>query len=293
MTPALQMRRQRGFTLVEAIVVMVITGIIGGVIAVFLKWPVENYIDATNRAELSDIADTAVRRMARELRLAVPNSIRITSSIDAFDTIEFVPTKTGARYLAEEDDAPGKHLDFEDATNLEFQIVGPVPSGRQQIVAGDFVVVNNVNGVADASAVDTAGSVYANGENMNRAEVASVSAAGVVLMVSNPFGKQKVKLPHPMHRFRVATQPVTFRCAGNTLWRYANYGFNTKQPTDPVAVTVRKSMLATSVKSCEFTYAKIPNTANGLLSLTLTLQNLSARDAPLTLTQQIHVDNTP
>ncbi|NCN89388.1 MAG: prepilin-type N-terminal cleavage/methylation domain-containing protein, partial [Gallionella sp.] len=55
---------QRGFTLIEMIVVIVITGIIAGIVAIFIKAPVQGYVDSARRAELTDIADTAVRRLA-------------------------------------------------------------------------------------------------------------------------------------------------------------------------------------------------------------------------------------
>ena len=44
-------RRPRGFTLVEMIIVIVITGIIGGIVAIFLRAPVQGYVDSARRAE--------------------------------------------------------------------------------------------------------------------------------------------------------------------------------------------------------------------------------------------------
>ena len=272
----------RGFTMVEAVVVMVITGIVGGMVAVFLKWPVHNYVDSSQRAELSDIADTAVRRMAREIRLAVPNSIRVSADLSA---VEFVPSKTGGRYLAAEDGPDGDHLDFVDPDRLTFQIIGPVPTGRQQILANDFIVVNNVG--------QAPGDVYAGGTQQNRAQVVSVSATGQVRMASNPFALQSPSLAHPMHRFRVATQPLTFRCAGGSLWRYANYGFRATQLPEPTADVQGRTMLAANVESCAFQYARLENAGSGLLSLTVTLRNPGGGDAAIRLTQQVHVDNTP
>jgi prepilin-type N-terminal cleavage/methylation domain-containing protein len=67
---------QRGFTLIEMIMVIVITGILSGMVAVFIKGPVESYFDMARRAELTDVADTAVRRMARDIRSSVPNTLR-------------------------------------------------------------------------------------------------------------------------------------------------------------------------------------------------------------------------
>ncbi len=95
--------RQRtlsGFTLVEMIVVIVITGILAGVVAIFLRVPVEGYMDSARRAEMTDIADTALRRMGRDLRTAVPNSVRIPAPAGSA-YIEFLPTRDGGRYRAD------------------------------------------------------------------------------------------------------------------------------------------------------------------------------------------------
>jgi len=67
-------------TLIEMIVVIAITGILAAAVAVFIRRPVEGYIDAARRAELSDVADTALRRITRDLRTVLPNSIRITTA---------------------------------------------------------------------------------------------------------------------------------------------------------------------------------------------------------------------
>ncbi|MEI7428859.1 MAG: prepilin-type N-terminal cleavage/methylation domain-containing protein, partial [Betaproteobacteria bacterium] len=91
-----------GFTLVEMIVVIVIAGIVAGMVAVFIRSPVEGYMDAQRRAELTDVADTAVRRMARDIRSALPNSVR-TSDDGSGLCVEYMPTKIGARYRAVKD----------------------------------------------------------------------------------------------------------------------------------------------------------------------------------------------
>ena len=82
-------RTKEGFTLVEMIMVIVITGIIGGMVAVFLKAPVQQYMDVARRADMTDIADTALRRVARDLRLALPNSVRVTGTCGGAGTMCF------------------------------------------------------------------------------------------------------------------------------------------------------------------------------------------------------------
>src|SRR5205814_7956125 len=68
---------QRGFTLLEAVLVIAMTGIVAAMVAVFIRAPVNAYVDQARRAELSDAADTALRRMAREVQRALPNSVRV------------------------------------------------------------------------------------------------------------------------------------------------------------------------------------------------------------------------
>ncbi|HJW54946.1 MAG TPA: prepilin-type N-terminal cleavage/methylation domain-containing protein, partial [Burkholderiaceae bacterium] len=67
----------QGFTLLEAIIVIAITGIIAAVVAVFIVKPVQGYVDSARRAEMTDTADTALRRISRDLHLALPNSVRV------------------------------------------------------------------------------------------------------------------------------------------------------------------------------------------------------------------------
>ena len=85
--------------MVEMIMVIVIMGVIGGMVAVFMKGPIDAYVDTARRAGLADVADTTARRVSRDLHKALPNSIRplVTGTNQC---LEFIPTKTGGRYRA-------------------------------------------------------------------------------------------------------------------------------------------------------------------------------------------------
>jgi MSHA biogenesis protein MshO len=271
----------RGFTLMEVIIVIVITGIIGGIIAMFIKVPVKNYVDTAGRAELTDVADTAVRRMAREIRLAVPNSIRLPAD---GSLVEFVPTKFGGRYLSA-DDAFGAapYLNFSAAT-LPFTVVGTMPAGRQAIVAGDNIVVYN-DGNAPADLWQTTG--YS-----NRAAVASV-AGNVVTLAANPFAAQLPSMPHPLHRFMVTRGPVRYACSGGSLLRYENYAFSNAIAASTTLSTT-PAILASNVSTCRFGYSANSNVRSALLTITLGLTRTGTTGVEtVTLNQQVHVDNTP
>src|SRR3970040_101022 len=87
----------RGFTLIEMIVAIVITGILAAVMAVFLRAPLQAYQDTALRATLTDAADSSLRRMARDLHQALPNSMRVTTALGV-SYLEYLEVRTAGRY---------------------------------------------------------------------------------------------------------------------------------------------------------------------------------------------------
>ena len=71
-------RHLRGVTLIEMIVAIVVTGILLSVVSLFTRNQIMAYFDVDARTELADAADTALRRSARELQEALPNSILVS-----------------------------------------------------------------------------------------------------------------------------------------------------------------------------------------------------------------------
>jgi MSHA biogenesis protein MshO len=267
-----------GFTLIEAIMVIVITGILGALVSSFAK-PLEGYFAATARADLSDVADTALRRMGRELHAALPNSVRISGSF-----IEFLPTTTGGRYRASSAasgtvQCGGVHsediLDF-TKTDACFKVIGELPEFPGAPVAGEELVVYNT----------MPGSVY-NGDN-----VATIAAGSTRLLIM--FNSKQFPLESPSHRFQIISGPVTFACVGTTLWRYSGYARQAAQPTDiasaPLSTATNIARLATGVDcaNSSFFYNTGVTQRAGLITLTLTLSNSS-----VTLLHQVHVQNVP
>lgn len=277
-------RHHRGFTLIEMIVVIVLTSIIASAVAVFIKLPVQGYVDMARRAEMSDEADTALRRMGRDLRLALPNSVRV----DSGTTVEFLLTRTGGRYRADVDNAgAGDKLDFAVNNDPSFDQLGPFATGTgQTIAAGDKLVVYNLN-IPDADA-------YA-GEN-----TASVtSTAGGALPNENKINfsftlpTQKFPFESPGSRFQVVEGPVSYVCAGGALTRYWGYAIQATQPTAaslPTLAGVQFALLATNVLNCAIDYDPGVTARSGLVAMSLTL-NRSGES--VRLYHEVHVTNVP
>ncbi|MFC0251713.1 prepilin-type N-terminal cleavage/methylation domain-containing protein [Massilia consociata] len=287
--------RARGFTLIEAILVIVIVGIIGAIVAVFIRAPVQGYADTAARAAASDEADLALRRMARDLRLALPNSVRVS---DDGSAVEFLLTRTGGRYLTLDDDVEGfPVLDFDNENEHRFTAVGGT---MRRIERGDFIVVYNLGGGASPS---DAYEYRRNGIDNNIAMVVDVDESSadnpVITMESNPFARQTTTMRSPSNRFQVVTGPVSYACetapdGSNVLARYWDYPIAAGQNLPPQGAP-RRAVIATHVAACGqiFRYGSDITRRSALVIMNLALQLANDRDSRIRLVNQVHVDNTP
>jgi MSHA biogenesis protein MshO len=225
-----------GFTLIEMVTVISITAIISAAVAIFLRLPMQGYVDTVRRGELADAADTAVRRMNRDMHLALSNSVRVDPGATA---VEFLLVRSGGRYRSElTGTGSGDILDFNNAADAAFDVLGPaVPA-----VAGDQIVVYNL-GIpgADAYAGDTRRSYL----STSAPQVFNFAATGTPF----PFAS-------PSSRFQVVEGPVSYVCAGGNLTRYSGYAITAAQNVPPIGGTA--AVLAKDVDmtpgACSFTY---------------------------------------
>jgi len=268
-------RPQSGFTLIEVIMVMVITGILA-VLVVSFAAPVRGYFAAIARADLADAADTALRRMARDVHLALPNSVRVnTSGNNRY--LDFLETTGGGRYRAVVDSSgAGNILDFTAAVT-SFDVLG----STVDIAAGDQIVVYNL-GVSGADAYE--GNTAAT--HVRRAASATGTGLSTVSITSN----NRLPFDSPAHRFQIVHEQVRYICNLTTqrLTRYA--GFTIATPTATVPANGSSALLASGVTGCSFTYIPGTTQRGGLIIISLTLSN---NNDNVTLLHQVHVQNVP
>ena len=89
--------RERGFTLIEMTVAIVIGAILTGIIASFIATPMNAYFAQQRRSELNDSTESAVRSLTADIAGALPNSIRVTT-IGARRIIEMIPVDDSSLY---------------------------------------------------------------------------------------------------------------------------------------------------------------------------------------------------
>lgn len=262
-----------GFTIVELIVVITILAIVASLASTFIARPTQTYFDIEIKANLSDRADNALRRMAREIRNALPNSVRVTSN-GADSLIEFIPIQAAGRYRADVGNASTDNpLDFNASTDT-FDVLGPAVT----VSSGDKLVIYNL-GVAGADA-------YA-GSNIR-----PLSTTGTLNSLG--FSGGTFPFPSPASRFFVVSTATSFACdlTNRRLLMYSNYPIPVSQPSSIAALNALTTarLLANNVTGCQISYGSGIQQRNGIITINLVL---SQDTANVRLMHQINVVNTP
>jgi len=287
--------RQRGFTLIEAVMVIALTGIVGAMVAVFIRQPINAYVDTARRGAITDAADIALRRITRELQGALPNSVRVNA---AGTYLEFLPVLAAGRYRAAPNVAGvGDFLDFTSSADDRFEVLGPAVS----VQAGDQLVVYNL-GLPGADA-------YA---GTSRRALRNTGSA--LRQLTYTVGATQFPYASPNNRFFIINRPVTFACvpsAYGTLSRVSGYAIQANQPVNiagaPLsggpgvvnsfligarwnAQAAASKVLPPAVTACSFTYNNSASSRNGVVTIRLTV---SDGGESISLLQQVFVGASP
>lgn len=144
-------RGNSGFTLVELVLVILLLGIMATFTSQFIGIGTQIYGDASSREQLMSDARFAMERLNRELRDAVPGSVRIEGEDghwqDEGPCLRFWPISNSGRYLALNRPVSGSIGSFEllmadpDVAvepDKEWLLVFPLPvaSGQQSLLDG-------------------------------------------------------------------------------------------------------------------------------------------------------------
>jgi len=255
----------QAFTLIELIVVIVIVGFLATMSTDIITLPVKSYLDLERRTQLVDNAEMALRRMQRDIRRALPNSIRISN---AGQTIELLHTTDGGRYRKKLDsDGNGDILKF-NTSDISFDILGNLSTAP----TGYLIIYNLGESGADAYAGD------------NLATIRNTSTVNQITLQP----AKKFPFQSPQQRFFIVDTPISYHCTDGELRRYQDYTISSSAPNlaDTYSLQAKASLL-----SCAFSYDAGTASRAGLMTLRLTLTDNAGESAKLI--HQIHVDNMP
>ncbi|MCP3984741.1 MAG: type II secretion system protein [bacterium] len=286
-----------GFTLVELVVTLTITGLLAGLLMTAIQQPLLAYEDVARRARLVDGAENALVHVTRETRSALPNSLRLTGGSR---TLEFIPTRDGARYRRQpgvnpstiDHTAASDVLAFtgDDSWNLLGRLQDLSFSYGVPLGAGFRIAIYPTDtGVYASAAADTTPS--------------RVTPSTTTITVSDDGDEDQLGLSaafdflleSPDQRLYLIEAPLTYRCdlGAGTLTRFSGYGFHSTQPDNPAAAPLTSgssALVVEGVSVCSFTYLAGTSSRSGLLTMEL---GVTEGTETVTLLHQVHVENAP
>jgi MSHA biogenesis protein MshO len=257
----------------------------------------EGYRDLALRTTLVNVAESSIQRMARDVRAALPNSLRISADSRS---LELIHTADGARYRA----LPGTNPSTEDHTaasdwldfggDAQFNVLGrfsfPGLSYGSPLAAGSRVVVypTSVTTYAQAAVGSNPGVITPSSTTLTIGD--DVDEDQITL--SSPF---QFQFSSPRRRLYLIDTPVSYLCnlGSATLTRHDGYGFAAAQPTDPTTPPLNggnTALVANRLSACQFSYIAGTPTRAGLVTIALTL---SEGGEQVQLLHQVHVESTP
>ena len=298
--------KQAGFSLLELILVIVLLGVLASGAGLLITTPIQAYSDQVRRTQLVDQADMSLRQIARDIRHALPNSVRF-QNIGAGWALEMVNTVGGSRYR---DEAGGDYTGDEDAldfTNLDvsFNLLGLLSITAFE-ASHRLVVYNTASADIYADITDTitpyegivtpkisaAAPVFSLTLSVN-SPLTSDDEHTIVMDPGFLFTRQS-----PGQRIFVIDGPISYVCdpsANNTrIDRYTGYDYQNPQVSTNAALSVlngtRAGAVATQVTKCSISYQAGTGQRGGIVTLGITVSDAGES---LSLLHQVHVANVP
>lgn len=280
--------RARGFTLVELVVTIAIAAVVVSLMSMFVVGPVRAYEAQARRGMLVDEADGALQAIARDLRGALPNSIRVTNDSGRV-ALEFLASVDAARYR---DGVLGDATEDLDLTQSDGAFATSTPFTRLTLPfdsTSHYLAVYNV-GVPGADAYELANVITPTGTRIQIAAGASAGSNKVTLTPAARF-----TWGSPGKRVYLVSGPVTYLCdpAAGTLVRWSSYPVtSTPKSTSSAFSTAgaNSGRISDHLAGCAVDYSPGTPERAGLVTLTLRVQSDGEK---VELLHQIHLPNAP
>ncbi len=246
---------ENGFTLIELVISIVLVGIIAGVLGPIIFYGTEGYRQQIARKELLSRGRIALERMSREMRESVPNSVRVSSTNSANDTIEFGRAVFFSHYNSITGGSSPYTLNDDTGLNP--------PSTS-------FIVIYNVS----------PDDFYAYPASPSTFQVAGV--AGNQVSINAPTK------PHSStKRYQMCTGAITYsRNTSGELIRYSGYDPGQAHGTS----AIDQNILTDHVSFVQFQYTSGTLTNTALLTILLQVQ---AGGETMNFHQEVHIRNVP
>ena len=285
MMPNLQSRQsQAAFTLLEFIVVILILGIITTSVTSYVRLGAGMYVDSTATQQILSQSRFALERVVREVRGAVPGSIRVLSNSDnSISCVEFTPLELSGLYR----DLP-LYPQTRNWIGVTTATTGWSATAGHRVVVyptdSSHVYDLNQRRSAVVAAVQNAPSDADGNANTERITLDLISGVAPTFITESP-----------QQRFFLAAQPVSFCLIGQQLRRYQSYGFQVGQSLPPPLT--QSELMATGLFNQSSEPAFVLNTAalsrNAVLQIFWRFQPATDLGQDLFFNHEVHIPNVP
>lgn len=268
--------KSAGFTLIELIMVIVILAIMGTVSVKFISNSARGLVDTGERQALASSATIAVEKVLREVRRALPNSLRVFDD-GANKCLELVPILYSSVYLSVPTASAAtsfKSIQFVNAVGGESGYVAVYPSSPESVYDANKAV-SSMTAVAS-----TVGAVGSADENLQ-----TITFTG--------GASYRFPTDSPKKRFYLVSQPISFCNDGSgRLWRYQNYGFYPNENNIPFA-SADKVLIADSLQNLEFNYSLAQLQRNAVVRMSVTIVRPNDASELINVSQEVQLRNVP
>lgn len=279
--------KNKGFTLVELVTVIIVLGIVSVGISGFIRSGMGIYTDVTERDQILSESRFAVERLNRELRMAVPNSARVANNVaNTIQCLEFVPitwatyytelpilpsTATSANVVPINDDS-GK---FILNSGTDFALVYPTSNEDIYDTSDPLEIKRQVITACADDGADTNCSTADSSNNVN------------TLTLAGGFADDS-----PASRLYIVREAVSFCVRNQQLYRHTD-SINTTQTIYASGGALMAENLVNDLSELEQQVFRVIDptlTRNGLINLLLTFDK---NEELVNFSNEVHVPNVP
>ena len=265
------LKYRQGFTLIELIMVILILSIVSIVVTSFISFGFEIYQDTNGRQRQISDSRFVVERVTRELREALPNSVRVSSGGEC---VEFVPIVASSSYI-----------DIPVLPDAPSNTVTVIDNGLSLTGGGYKMVVyplqhSDVYGSSD--------------RNFDIASFGSASANIIPITLTSAIQFAK---DSPTQRYFIIKELVSYcQTSNDTMVRYSGYDTNAIQPTPSSGFFINSAaysgvlMAERQQNSAPFSVMTATLQRNSVMLIQL---EFAYNDELLRLYNEVHIVNTP
>lgn len=252
------LKKKRGFTLIELVVVIVLLGIIAVTFTSLITNNMRGYLDTANRQDSAAIARIALDRIARDLREAMPLSVRVSNDQSC---LQFLPVTASTVYTS-------FAADLTAVMVMDFA----APTG-----GGFYAAVYPIN----------SGELYSTTAMKSISSITSVSNSTRTINLASAFSTPRSS---PGERLYVVSNPVSYCFTNGQIIRYTS-AVSPTQPTPSSGLSNGAVLIDKLVSPTTFNYSSGNWQNNALVTITLTIQQASSINEQLQFDHEVWLRN--